>query len=160
MSPAPVAPRAPKPSEIKALKAALVREDGRLPDGLSTRLLTSMYDAGYICREDTADVRVDDQGAVVGDPAAWRITAVGRRAVLTDAQWRVLTERVGEDDALLPGVTWVTKQALHDLGLVEYRDGDGSIQPTDGSTGLRGPIYRAFRTEAGRHLAVADLTSE
>ncbi|WP_432137186.1 hypothetical protein [Streptomyces sp. bgisy154] len=158
----PPSPRTPTANETKALKTASATEGGRLPDTLTRRMLASLLDAGYICREGTDSARADDQAdlaALDAGPAAWRITDRGRRAVLTDAQWRALTERVAPDDALLPNVNWVTKQALHDLGLVEYRDDTGRIQSTDGSTGLRGPIHRAFRTGTGRRLAASEPAS-
>ncbi|WP_329020739.1 hypothetical protein [Streptomyces sp. NBC_01601] len=154
-------PRAPKPGVVKALKTAAAADDGRAPDGLSRRLVASMLEAGYVYRDGIGGVRIDNKDALDYDgPGGWRITDVGRRAVLTDAQWRALTERVAREGVLLPNVNWVTKQALHDLGLVEYRDDSGRIQPTDGSTGLRGPIYKAFRTETGRRVAAAELPAQ
>jgi hypothetical protein len=158
----PPTPRTPTVNETKALKAASATEGGRLPDTVTRRLLASLLDARYICREGTDGAQTDDLAdlaALDAGPAAWRITDRGRRAVLTDAQWRALTERVAPDDALLPSVNWVTKQALHGLGLVEYRDDTGRVQPTDGSTGLRGPIHRAFRTGTGRRLVTAEPAS-
>ncbi|WP_327359580.1 hypothetical protein [Streptomyces sp. NBC_01304] len=150
----PVPPRTPTSTETAHLKKACRDPKGLLPDGVSTRLLKAMLDAGYIYRADADGYRIADANALDYDGVTtWRITLPGRRAVLTRAQWRALSEQVGADGAFTPKVNYVTRMTLQALRLAEFRDGEGRLRPTDGSTGLRGPQFGAFPTAVGRDLA-------
>jgi hypothetical protein len=113
-----------------------------------------MLDAGFVYREDSDGYRLSDSEALVyTGPTTWRVTLTGRRAALTAAQWRDLTERVEENGAFTTRVTWPTREALVSLGLAEYRDDLGNVQPNDGSTGVQGPRFRAFLTQLGDRVA-------
>lgn len=148
------APRQATATESKHLKTTIADPDGHLPPRVSSRLLKAMLDAGFIYREDSDGYRLSDSEALAyTGKTAWRITLTGRRAVLTESQWRDLTSRVDEDEAFLPNVHWVTRNGLAALGLAEYRDDSGAVQPNDGGSGLHGPRFRAFRTELGRRVA-------
>ncbi|MFD7621897.1 hypothetical protein [Streptomyces sp. NPDC059802] len=150
----PEAQRQATTREVEYLKAASVHPDGHLPSKVSSRLLKAMLDAKFIYREDSDGYRLsDDEALVYTGNTTWRITLAGRRAALSAAQWRDLTERVDDSGAFTSKVHWVTKNGLAWLGLAEYRDDHGDVQPDDGGTGEHGPLFRAFRTELGQRVA-------
>ncbi|MFG2210992.1 hypothetical protein [Streptomyces sp. NPDC048638] len=154
MPPAPAMPRQATPTERTHLKTASVHPNGELRLGVSARGLKAMLDAGFIYREDSDGYRLSDAEALVyTGETTWRITWAGRRAALSAAQWRDLTERVDESGAFTTKVHWVTRHALAELGLAEFRDDHGAVQADDGGSGVRGPRYRAFRTKLGRRVA-------
>ncbi|TLQ39412.1 hypothetical protein [Streptomyces marianii] len=152
------APRQATAAETRHLKAASADPHGHLPVTVSARLLKAMLEAGFIYREDRDGFRLASAEALAHADGTWRITLAGRRAALTAAQWRTLTERVAEDGAFTTRVNWVTKDGLAAVGLAEYRDDEGVVQPHDGSSGVLGPRFRCYRTELG--LRVAQLADE
>ncbi|MCX4826738.1 hypothetical protein OG883_44660 [Streptomyces sp. NBC_01142] len=150
----PEAPRQATAREVEYLKAASVHQYGHLPPRVSPRLLKAMLDAEFIYREDSDGYRLTNVEALAyTGPTTWRITWTGRRAALSAAQWRDLTERVEENGAFTNKVHWVTRNGLAVLGLAEYRDDHGVVQPNDGGSGVHGPRFRAFRTELGHRVA-------
>ncbi|WP_189969631.1 hypothetical protein [Streptomyces violascens] len=121
---------------------------------MTSRVLKAMLDAGFIYREDSDGYRLSDAEALVyTGNTTWRITWAGRRAALSAAQWRDLTERVDASGAFTTKVHWVTRNGLAELGLAEYRDDQGAVQPDDGGSGVHGPRFQAFRTELGCRVA-------
>ncbi|MEW1760555.1 hypothetical protein AB0393_29085 [Streptomyces cyaneofuscatus] len=150
----PEEPRQATAREVEYLKAASVHPHGHLPPQASPRLLKAMLDAEFIYLEDSDGYRLTNAEALAyTGSTTWRITWTGRRAALSMAQWRDLTERVDENGAFTNKVHWVTRNGLAVLGLAEYRDDHGEVQPNDGGSGVHGPRVRAFRTELGHRLA-------
>ena len=131
------------------LRAASAHPEGRLPEGVRRPTLQAYLDQGLVYRNDAdgyvlpAGIAQDAEG---GGP--YFITGAGRRAVLNDSQ-RAAVDSAGADGALGAKVGWPTAAALARLGLVEYRDDDGAVHPTDGDDGRSGPKYRPYLTHAG-----------
>ena len=142
--------RKPTVRECEYLKAAGRDAEGTVPGGISARLREAMLRAGFVFAEDR-DGYVIPVELALADAAFTRlgITTVGRAAVLSSAQDLALAGRVDADGRFHTGVPWPTVQALAGLGLAEYRDELGQVHPTDGDTGVSGPVNSAFRSALG-----------
>ncbi|WP_086822440.1 hypothetical protein [Streptomyces sp. NRRL B-24572] len=146
------APATPTPAQRRALLAALADPKGRVPEYTSTRVLDAIYLARWV-HEVTNTGRAAWNARLHGyeGPTFLSINSRGRAALLTEAGRTALRE-AGPDGRLPEGTAWPTARTLHRDGLVEYRDANGTVHPTDGDDGVRGPLYAPYVTELGRRI--------
>ncbi|MFI5986814.1 hypothetical protein ACIBEA_38880 [Streptomyces sp. NPDC051555] len=140
---------APYPPAPKHLRAACGHPDGHLTSVGSRATLQVYLDDHLVYRDDADGYRLAP-AAAQDDPGGgpYIITGAGRRALLNSSQCAAI-DSANEDGALGPEVGWPTAVALARLGLVEYRDTGGGVQPNDGDDGHTGPKYRPWLTRAG-----------
>ncbi|MEU6352169.1 hypothetical protein ABZ896_23020 [Streptomyces sp. NPDC047072] len=136
------------------LRAACTHPSGHLTNRVSRATLQVYLDDGLVYRNDGDGFRLPPATAQDCGVGPYVITGAGRRAVLNESQRAALDS--GDNTGLLgPKVAWPTAAALARLGLVEYRDADGAVQPTDGDDGRTGPRHRPYLTPAGIDAARA-----
>ena len=147
--------RKPTARECEYLKRAGRDANGTVPGGMTARLREAMLRAGLMFAEDRDGFAIPVEEAISGAVITrLGITPAGRAAVLSSAQALALATRVDTDGRFHTGVPWPTVQALAGLGLAEYRDELGRVQPHDGDTGVSGPVNSAFRTALGAEVAI------
>ncbi|MFI1201694.1 hypothetical protein ACH4VR_19945 [Streptomyces sp. NPDC020883] len=146
------APKTPTPAHRRALLAALADDEGRVPDHINNRVQDAIWLARWVTEvTNTGRAAVGARWAGYDGPTFLAINSRGRRALLTDAGNTAL-RGAGSDGRLPEGTPWPTMHTLHRDGLVEYRDANGTVHPTDGDGGVRGPRYAPYVTELGRRL--------
>ncbi|MDI3409289.1 hypothetical protein [Streptomyces cavernicola] len=144
--------KVPTPAHRRALLAALADVKGRVPESTNTRVLDAIWLAHWVTEvTNTGRGAAGARWAGYDGPTFLSINSRGRRALLTDAGHTALRS-VGPDGRLPKGTAWPTANALHRDGLVEYRDANGTVHPTDGDDGVRGPLYAPYATELGRRI--------
>ncbi|MFE0058740.1 hypothetical protein [Streptomyces sp. NPDC059003] len=144
--------KTPTPAHRRALLAALADDKGRVPSGTHTRVLDAIYLARWVTEvTNTGRAAAGAQWAGYDGPTFLVINSRGRRALLTDAGATAL-RGAGPDGRQPQNTPWPTANTLHRDGLVEYRDADGAVHPTDGDDGVHGPLHAPYTTELGRRL--------
>ena len=142
----------PTPAQRCALLAALADRDGRVPDHFDARVQDAIWLARWVTEvTNTGRAAAGARWGGYDGPTFLAINSRGRRALLTDAGNTAL-RGAGLDGRLPAGTLWPTANTLHRDGLVEYRDTDGAVHPTDGDDGVRGPRYAPYVTELGHRL--------
>ncbi|MFD3514833.1 hypothetical protein [Streptomyces sp. NPDC058657] len=144
--------KTPTPAHRRALLAALADDKGRVPAHTNTRVLDAISLARWVTEvTNTGRAAASARWAGYDGPTFLSISSRGRSALLTDAGNTAL-RNAGTDGRLPEGTPWPTAKALHRDGLAEFRDANGTVHPTDGDDGVRGPLYAPYITELGRRL--------
>ncbi|MFJ4908547.1 hypothetical protein ACIQCR_16790 [Streptomyces sp. NPDC093249] len=145
-------PTTPTPAHRRALLAALADPKGRIPTGTNGRVLDAIHAARW-ANEVTNCGRAAWGARLVGydGPSFLAINSRGRKALLTEAG-RTALRAAGPDRRLPVGTPWPTAKVLHRDGLAEFRDDHGTVHPTDGDDGVRGPLYAPYATDLGHRV--------
>ncbi|MFJ9416648.1 hypothetical protein ACIRPT_21000 [Streptomyces sp. NPDC101227] len=144
-------PTTPTPAHRRALLGVLADPKGRVQES-NSRVLDAISLAHWVTEvTNTGRAAVGARWAGYDGPTFLVINSRGRRALLTDAGNTALRS-AGEDGRLPEGTPWPTAKTLHRDGLIEYRDTNGTVHPTDGDDGIRGPLYAPYETELGHRL--------
>ncbi|WP_327740586.1 hypothetical protein OG749_47000 (plasmid) [Streptomyces nojiriensis] len=141
------------PPAPKHLRAACAHFEGQLTSYGSRATLQVYLDDKLVYRNDGDNYRLPAELAQAQGVGPYLITGTGRRAILNDSQLAAIDS--ADADGALREVSWPTVAALARLTLVEYRDANGTTQPTDGDDGRTGPKHRPFLTPAGVDAARA-----
>ncbi|MFD4609955.1 hypothetical protein ACFWOT_18015 [Streptomyces sp. NPDC058440] len=139
------------PPAPKHLRAACAHPSGHLVSHGSRTTLQVYLDDGLVYRNDGDGYRLPPATATAQGVGPYVITGAGRRSILNDSQLAAVDS--ADEDGALRDVSWPTAAALARLALVEYRDTDGTPQPTDGDDGRTGPKHRPYLTAAGLDAA-------
>ncbi|MEV0437687.1 hypothetical protein AB0I84_21120 [Streptomyces spectabilis] len=143
--------KTPTPAHRRALLGALADPKGRVQE-TNTRVLDALDLARWVTEvTNTGRAAAGARWAGYDGPTFLVINSRGRRALLTEAGRTALYD-AGQDRRLPGGTQWPTATALHRDGLVEYRDSNGTVHPTDGDDGVHGPLHSPYVTELGRRL--------
>ncbi|MFH8465968.1 hypothetical protein [Streptomyces sp. NPDC017991] len=147
------APKKPTPAHRRALLAALADDKGRVPESTNIRVQDAIWLAHWVTEvTNTGRAAAGARWAGYDGPTFLSVNSSGRRVLLTDAGHTALHGATPEG-RLPENTPWPTAMALHRDGLIEFRDAVGTVHPSDGDDGVRGPQYAPYLTAIGRRLA-------